>query len=236
MKIRYKRLSLLFTFCFLFLSFASNSKANIVPNAIIVDFKSGEARQKNIEIHNTSDEITYMDLDFKEVLNPGTKKEKRVSLNKKNSKLIITPNRTSLKPKKKKVLRFISTEKNLGKDSIYRVALLPKVRGVKGEKGAIGIKILVGYEILVIVRPKITNFDLKVNRSSNKKTLTFKNNGNTNVLLNKVSQCNKKGEDCRNLAYKRLYAGNELKISLPHGETPVTCEIYYADKTEKKVF
>lgn len=237
MNIKYKKYKTLLMLCFIFSNviFLKETKANILPSAIIVDFKPDDPRQKNIQIYNSSDEVTYMDISIKEVLNPGTLMEKKVELKGEDKrKLIVTPDKTTLKSKRKKVIRFISTEKNLSKDKIYRVALVPKVRGVKGEKGAIGIKVLVGYEVLVVIRASVPRFDIKSNRKSN--TLIFKNDGNTNVLLNKVVQCNKKNEACKTLLHKRLYAGNELKIPLPYGKTPVICEIYYADKPKKEVF
>jgi len=234
MKTRHGKYILLFVICLIIFSiFFYKTEANIIPNIIIVDFKPNDSRQKNIEVYNDSDEIAYMSLNIQKVLNPGTKNERRILLEDKKN-LIVVPNKTSLKSKSKKIIRFISTENNLKEDSIYRVSLIPKVKGVKGETGIIGIKILLGYEVLVIVRPKNTNFDIKAER--NKKNLIFRNNGNTNVLLNKVSQCDKKGQNCQNLLHKRLYAGNEIKVTLPYSETPVICEIYYADKSKKEVF
>jgi len=49
-------------------------------------------------------------------------------------------------------------------------------------------------------------------------------------LLNKVVQCNQKGEGCQLLAHKRLYAGNKYTISLPYFNNEVINEIHCLNK------
>ena len=57
-------------------------------------------------------------------------------------------------------------------------------------------------------------------------SVSFSNEGNTYALISNVRQCNKDGQDCQDdLAAKRLYAGNEMTISLPYGDTAVTYKI-----------
>ena len=61
------------------------------------------------------------------------------------------------------------------KDAVYRVTFRPVTNGVIGEKGDIGVKVILAYQVLVLVQPINPNPDLIVKREGNQ--LKFKNKG-----------------------------------------------------------
>ena len=230
---------IVFTLCVIgfFAYFAVNniSKANISISLTILDFLPKDSRQKNIELGNNKKDMSYIKSEVSEILNPGMPNQKRIPITRKNrGKLIISPLQLTMKPNERKIIRFISTEKNLKKDSVFRTTIVPLIKPKKDQQG-IGINVLIGYEVLTIIRPKNMIFDLNITRNIKRNTITYKNNGNTNILLNKVVQCDEYGIDCQTLAHKRLYAGNTYTVSLPYYGAKITNEIQYANKTKRIV-
>ncbi len=101
------------------------------------------------------------------------------------------------------------------KERVYRVTFRPVVGDLESEQ--IGIKILVGYEVLVLMQPANPDPNLVVKK--NGQTMLFSNEGNTNVLLREGKQCPKgtdpESDECESLGGKRLYPGNSWSVELP---------------------
>ncbi|MEM7020263.1 MAG: hypothetical protein AAF512_23340, partial [Pseudomonadota bacterium] len=106
------------------------------------------------------------------------------------------------------------------KDLIYRVHIMPQVGEIEAE--AMAVKVVVGYDVLVIVRPPDAKPDVQVKRDGPK--IEFTNHGNSNVLLNRIRQCNEEQSDCVEIKGNRLYAGESWELELPR-DKPV--EVYH---------
>jgi hypothetical protein len=74
------------------------------------------------------------------------------------------------------------------------------------------LKILIGYDVLVLVRPAAPQPRLTGLRSGT--SLTLRNDGNTSVELVGGRQCDAAHEHCTNLPGKRLYAGAQWSETL----------------------
>ena len=74
-------------------------------------------------------------------------------------------------------------------------------------------KLLIGYEVLVIVRPPKGKADLRVQRDG--QTIVFENKGNSSVLIRKMEQCAKGEDECTQITGNRLYAGERWELELP---------------------
>jgi len=105
------------------------------------------------------------------------------------------------------------------RDAIFRLSITPFTGAVQidddrapNEKSS-AIKVLLGYDVLLVARPKNAVGKLAVKRTS--KAIYFKNTGNTNVLLRRMQQCNADGKDCDDLQPNRIYAGEIYKVKLP---------------------
>lgn len=150
------------------------------------------------------------------VNNPGTDNEERVFIaDPRESGLLVTPNKLVLPPHGRKLLRFVDLQPGNGSERVYRVAVTPVVGEL--EARASGLKILVGYEVLVLAQPA-TPEPLLVGERRGQQML-FRNDGNTNILLREGRQCpsdKAAEEDCAALGSKRLYPGNEWTLDLPY--------------------
>ena len=194
--------------------------SKIALSTVIVDFNAKNKKSKrfiDVVVTNISEnETAYVEVKVNEILNPGTDDEKRVEVEKgAKDSLIVSPQKMVIPPKAKKSLRFVTLHKDLKKDKIYRVNVAPVVGQVDAE-GSNFIKVLIAYDVLVIVRPdqEVVDFDVK----RNGKKITFTNKGNTNVLFRRAEQCPKNSsnpEQCKIIPGHRLYADTSFTQDLP---------------------
>ena len=92
---------------------------------------------------------------------------------------------------------------------------------------------MVGYDVLVVVRPAKAEGNLQAKRDGKK--LTFTNTGQTSVLLSNGKNCDVNGENCAELPPKRMYVGNEWSIDLKH-DTPAEYYVTVRDDILRKQF
>ena len=213
----------------------STASANMVLSDAIVHFEPGKPLRKDIEVENPSSETLYVEITPALVHNPGTKNEKRETINDpRKSGLLVTPNKIVVPPGGRKLVRIVSLNSADDEEHVYRVTFKPIVGDVETEQ--IGVKILIGYEILVLKQPATPKANLVTTR--NGKTLSFVNKGNTNVLLRQGTQCpndSQKADDCETLRGKRLYPGNEWSVQLPYSK-PVEYQLSVGTKNSIKTF
>ena len=213
----FSHLPLFALLCFLFILPISPSSANMVISEAILHFEPGKPLRKDIEVENVGDETMYVQVEPMIVRSPGTEDEQReIFKDPREAGLLVTPNKIVIPPKGRKLVRFVVLKQPTEKDAVYRVTFRPVTNGVVGEENQIGVKIILAYQVLVLVQPINPNPDLIVKREGNQ--LKFKNKGNTNVLLREGKQCPSKNaneEDCEILKGSRLYAGNEWSVELP---------------------
>jgi hypothetical protein len=91
---------------------------------------------------------------------------------------------------------------------------------------------LVGYEVLVIVRPPKGKPDLLVERED--QMLRFENRGNSSILVRKLEQCPEPDTDgpCVELPGNRPYAGERWAVELPH---PVPVRVFESYRWQNTV-
>lgn len=206
--------------CFLFVLPVSFVSANMVLSEAIIHFEPGKPLRKDIEVENPSSENLYVEITPAVVSEPGTKSEKRITItDPRESGLLVTPNKIVVPPGGRKLVRLVSLEPLGEKERVYRVTFKPVVGDLETEQ--IGIKVLIGYEVLILMQPAAPDPNLIVNRSG--KTLSFENKGNTNILLREGKQCpdgvSNDSESCERLGGKRLYPGNSWSVDLPYNKT-----------------
>lgn len=205
--------------CFLFVLPVSFVSANMVLSEAIIHFEPGKPLRKDIEVENPSSENLYVEITPAVVSEPGTKSEKRITItDPRESGLLVTPNKIVVPPGGRKLVRLVSLEPLGEKERVYRVTFKPVVGDLETEQ--IGIKVLIGYEVLILMQPAAPDPNLIVNRSG--KTLSFENKGNTNILLREGKQCpddvSNDSESCERLGGIRLYPGNSWSVDLPYNK------------------
>ena len=192
--------------------FAPAASAEMALSKVVVDFTSARPARDDIEITNTADANLYVSIEPAEIVNPGRPEERRVANpNPRELGLLISPNRLALGPGERKVVRLSLLERPEHRDRIYRVTMKPVVGEIAAQQS--GLKLVVGYDVLVIARPENARPRIEVSRSGN--AVEFRNVGNTNALLFNGRQCDDEATDCADLPSKRLYAGTIWQFQLP---------------------
>ncbi|MBT8098969.1 MAG: hypothetical protein KJO82_04425 [Gammaproteobacteria bacterium] len=191
-------------------------RANMVLSNVILHFEAGEPTRQDIEIENIGDESLYVDVRPHVVEHPGTGQERRVFIaDPREAGLLVTPNKLVVPPGGRKLVRFVDLKPGHSEERVYRVAVTPVTGEL--EARASGLKILVGYEVLVLAQPAAPNPQLNGQRDG--RSMTFRNDGNTNVMLREGRQCatdDTPVDDCQVLGARRLYPGNEWMVELPY--------------------
>lgn len=222
----------------------ADANANMALDKVILDFQPGEILRDDIEVSNQGEETLFITIAPSEIVNPGTENQNRVSSpDPRKMGLLATPNRMILKPGERRLVRVASLGRPSGGDRIYRLTVKPVVGEVKSEETA--LKLLIGYDVLIMVRPANPQADLHATRDGRR--IAFENTGNTNLLLFRGEQCEdpadlkeiKNGDDqedsCVDLPTRRIYAGNHWEVDLPF-DTPARFFVSDGQKTSARTF
>jgi P pilus assembly chaperone PapD len=187
--------------------------AALTLSPLILDLSADQSARGDVELFNNGQERLYVVAAPYEVADPGKPSERRVeNPDPEALGLLATPNRLILEPGQRKFLR-ISMLKPAGEaDRIFRVTVKPVVGDVTAQ--ATGLKIMVGYEMLVIQRPLDPQAKLAVDRKDVLARIT--NAGNTNAELFQGQACAPSGE-CAPLPSHRVYAGATVEIPVKPG-------------------
>jgi|WetSurSiteA1Bulk_404760.scaffolds.fasta_scaffold00912_1 Mat/Ecp fimbriae periplasmic chaperone len=222
-----KRNNLLLSGFLLLTSFISPAQANIVLNKIIVNFDAGGNSREDVEVWNSGKETLYVSTNVFSITNPENDESGKVEqTDPRSAGLVVSPSKIIVQPNERKILRILAQTTATEKDLVYRVKIAPKAgeladTNADQAKKTAGVKILIGYEMLIFVRPPNPHGDLKVTRSG--KTATFTNAGNTNVDLREVKVCDAdKTSNCQEIKAKRLYAGQTWTTDLPRADGVIT--------------
>lgn len=179
---------------------------------VIVDFSDGATHRDDIEVTNGGKEVMYVSVTPAEIVQPGFKgQERRTSRDPMDLGMLVSPTRMILEPGQSKPVRISILKPPVDRDRIYRVKIAPVVGQTIATRS--GLRVLVGYDVLVIVRPKNAKPEIIGKREGRK--LTLRNTGNTNALLIGGKQCDK-SRKCVDLPTTRLYAGATWTVDLPH--------------------
>ena len=197
---------------------ASLARAEMVLSQVIVDLLPGKPPRGDIEVWNDSAERMYVAAEPFQILAPGTPAEQRVPARTPDeSGLLVSPQRLVLAPGERRTVRIAALGARPAADKVFRVAIKPVAGAVSAEESA--LKVFVGYDTLVIVRPE--RFTGEVEGERRGRTLTLVNAGNTAQELFDGKQCDAAGANCQALPAKRLYPGAEWRQELPY-DTPAS--------------
>jgi P pilus assembly chaperone PapD len=186
--------------------------ADMVLSEVILDLQAGEQR-KDLEVWNSGDEPLYIQVEVSQVLDPESESPQRRKLeDPRTAGMLVSPVRMVLTPDERKLLRVVVRKPATERDLVYRVSLVPKENPVESDE-QLALKVLIGYEVLVIVRPRKADPRLSIERSG--RELRFANSGNSSVLIRKLTQCEADEGDCLEIPGNRLYAGESWTVELP---------------------
>lgn len=219
---------------------ASTTQAAMLLDKAIVHFGPGAPNRQDVEIRNPDKEPMYIKVEILEVHNPGMKNEERkVVTNPKAAKFLVTPSKLVIPPGGRKSVRMLNIgQLPVDKDKVFRINLTPVTPDVEAKQMA--IKVVVGYQLLVLIQPNTPKADIQATRVGKK--LVLHNAGNTNVLLRSGSNCphqappaKPSSEGCVEMQSKRLYAGNTAEVELTY-DTPVEYFMAIGLNNQKAVY
>jgi P pilus assembly chaperone PapD len=181
----------------------AQAHAELVLSQVIVDMQAGKPAHDDIEVWNDSAERMYVVAEpaqIQSIADPAV------------SGLLVTPRRMVLEPGQRRIMRLAALLPRDTSERIYRVTVKPVAGPVTAEVTA--LKVLLGYDVLVLVRPQRIVGEVTGTRSGSR--LTFRNNSNTAQEIYDGKQCDAAGKDCKQLPATRLYAGAQWNVDLPY--------------------
>lgn len=210
----------------------TSARAEMVLSQVIVDMTPDKPRHDDIEVWNDGPERMYVLAEPAQILAPGTSAERRVTNpDPAVTGLLVTPQRMVLEPGQRRIVRVASLLPRDASERIYRVTIKPVAGPVSAASSA--LKVLVGYDVLVLVRPTRITGEVTGQRAGRR--LTLRNQSNTAQELYDGRQCNAAGRDCRDLPARRLYAGSEMTVDLPY-DTRVGYRLMVAGASSERQF
>ena len=191
---------------------ASPARAELVLSQLVIELGTPAQQRADVEIWNNSEERTYISVEPSEILHPGTPAElRRSEADPEKRGLLVSPARMILEPGQRRQMRIALIGPREARERVYRVTVKPVAGPLSAAET--GLKLLVGYDVLVLLRPADLRPNLVVRRVGGR--LTFRNEGNASLELIDGRQCAAGKTHCTPLPGKRLYAGAEWSQELP---------------------
>ena len=206
--------------------------AEMLLSQVIVDLQPVEPGHDDIEVWNAGSERIFVVAEPSEILSPGQPDERRVSNpDPAVSGLLVSPQRIVLEPGQRQIVRVAAVTPRRDTDRIYRVTIKPVAGEIHSQVTA--LKVLLGYDVLVLYRPDKPVGEVTATRSGRK--IMFHNEGNTARELFAGKQCNDKGKNCKDMPATRLYAGTSWELDLEY-DTPVAFQVSDGNHTALRHF
>lgn len=196
-----------------FIAPLDSASAELVLSQLVVELTPGTSSRVDVEVWNNDPDRSFVSVEPREIIAPGTAAEsRRDDPDPEKLGLLVSPSRMILEPGQRKLLR-IAALRGADHERVYRVTVKPVVGQLSAEKS--GLKVLVGYDLLVLVRPAQAKVLVSGTRSGG--TLTLHNGGNVSVELTEGKACAPQGKGCDELPGGRLYAGADKAVAVPTG-------------------
>jgi P pilus assembly chaperone PapD len=190
------------------------ANAQIVLSNLVVELSPGKDSRQDVEVLNNGLDRAYVAVEPAEIVNGGTPAEaRRTDPDPEKLGLLVAPSRMILEAGQRKLVRIAQLAAPGDRERIYRVTVKPVVGPISSDQT--GLKVLIGYDVLVLVRPAQSQASVTATRSGD--TITFRNDGNVSVELHDGRQCDASGKICSDLPGKRLYAGAQWSTPVKPG-------------------
>ena len=210
----------------------SPARAELVLSQLVVELGTPAQHRADIEIWNNSEERAYVSVEPSEIVHPGTPAElRRSEADPEKRGLLVSPTRMILEPGQRRQMRFAPVGPREARERVYRVTVKPVAGPLSAAET--GLKLLVGYDVLVLLRPADLRSNLVARRVDGR--LTFRNEGNASVELIDGRQCVAGRNICAPLPGKRLYAGAEWSQELP-STAPVDYTIVSNGQSSRRTY
>lgn len=191
----------------------SPARAELVLSQLVVELHPGDRSRADVEAWNNGPDRIFVAVDPREIIAPGTgSQSSRADPDPDKLGLLVSPARMILEPGQRKLIRIGSLAPS-ERERVYRVTVKPVVGKLSAEQS--GLKVLVGYDVLVLVRPTQPSPHVTGTRSNGE--LMLRNDGNVSVELVDGRQCDPAMKRCDTLPEGRLYAGAQRVVKVSAG-------------------
>lgn len=205
--------------------------ADLVLSKLIVELQPGTHMREDLEVWNDSPDRTYVAIEPREIINASLPTQSvRQDPDPEKLGLLVAPWRMILEPGQRKLIRIASVSGTTDREHVYRVTVKPVIGGIESEDS--GLKVLVGYDVLVLVRPAQPVPNVAASRNGRK--LTFSNSGNVSVEVVNGRQCNTSAQ-CTELPGKRLYPGVSWTVDL-QSDSPAEYTLRSPGRTDRREY
>lgn len=188
------------------------ASADIVLSELIVELQPGKLMREDVDVWNNSPERSYVSAEPREIINPSQPSQSdRKDPDPEKLGLLVEPARMILEPGQHRLIRIAALSGDTAREHVYRVTIKPVLGPVRSEET--GLKVIVGYDVLVLVRPAQPAPNVTAIRAG--RSLTFNNRGNVSVEVIDGRQCRAPHAQCVELPGKRLYPGASWTVELP---------------------
>lgn len=231
----------------------------ITINQSIINYNNNGNLSKKFDVKSGFPHRSYVTTELYEIVNPGKDDQRKIlykAVDKKtdygkkilkemsrkgievkhpfDSDMHQNPSKIILEKKgdflDTKSMSIINLNKNLDKERVYRLKVFPIVKGFTKKNKANGVKIMMQYEVLLLVQP--VNPILKYNYALEGKNLFIENTGNSNFIIEKMTQCDNKKENCYEITPKRIYADATYNFKLKYSTDVISRFDFGGKRTE----
>ena len=211
---------------------AAPAGADIVLSELIVELQPGKQTRDDIEVWNNSSDRAFVAVEPREIINPGLPGQSaRQDPDPEKFGILVNPARMILEGGQRKLIRIAAITPSPDHERVYRVTVKP-VAGTL-QSGETGLKIMVGYDVLVLVRPAAPAANVVAIRTG--RTITFENKGNVSVEAVDGKQCTANKGACTALPGKRLYPGVSWTVELP-ADLPTEYTLRSPGRADRRIF
>ena len=134
------------------LGIATPAQAGLVLSQLIVDLQPAKHEREDVELWNNAPERSFVAIEPREILSPSLPAQStRVEPDPEKLGLLVSPTRMILEPGQRRLLRIGTLSRDVDREHVYRVTVKPVAGAVQSTSS--GLKVMVGYDVLVLVRP-----------------------------------------------------------------------------------
>jgi P pilus assembly chaperone PapD len=211
---------------------ASAARADLVLSQLVVELQPGAQARQDIEIWNNAPDRSFVAVEPREIVDPSLPTQHaRNDPDPEKLGLLVSPSRLILEPGQRKLVRLASLSPGSDREHVYRVTIKPVIGAVEAPES--GLKLLVGYDVLVLVRPTHPAPDVAAVRAGRR--LSFTNHGNVSVEVVDGRQCSGSHARCVELPGKRIYPGASWSVELP-SDAPAEYRLKSPGRSDRKFF
>jgi len=146
---------------------------------------TNQTNKTTVRLSNSGEDTLYINLNLSEIIDPATSDSVSAELSDPSKDgIIVHPRQLVLRPGQSRSAKVVLSRPVENQDRVFRLNIKPLAGDAlptqQSDRSA-GVRILLGYQLLVLARPDKFELDVKLQRKED--SVVFENKSNTSVLL-----------------------------------------------------